>query len=208
MHEAFDDEDSGSRWVLWGIFLVLVAVSIAAVALTWRSAGFDRMVASFGFDRSASGVVPMSHVGAAGARSGDAGERIGDWFVDCEGEATRCSLMQTVRPADDLSASWRIERTDAGELIGVWTLPTGVKIGRGMQLAFDDGEPSVVPYDSCAQSSCEVRARLGPDFIDLMRSAGTTASTVTLKDGATQTYAFSHDGLPAGLDRLAAAKPR
>ena len=83
-----------------------------------------------------------------------------------------------------------------------------VKCMRGAFVALDEGKPSVVPYESCAPASCEVRAKLGADFIELMRAAGKTRSTVTLKGGDTRTYDFGHDGLQAGLARLASAKPQ
>jgi invasion protein IalB len=205
MRDAFDDEDRGGRPVLWTIFAVLVVASIIAVGLTWRNRGFDNMLAMVGIDRSVSDAAPVIHAADVGAPSVDVGERIGDWFVTCDQATKRCALTQTNRQAGLPAASWRIERTAAGDLIGVWTLPTGVMIGRGMQLALDGGTPSVVPYDSCAKSSCEVRAKLGPDFVDLMRAAARTGATVTLKGGSTQSYEFSHDGLAAGLARLTAA---
>lgn len=208
MRDAFDDEETGGRPILWAVFAILVVASIAAVALTWRSAGIDRVMAIFGTGSSSSETAPVIHAADVGAPSVDAGERIGDWFVACGAAGANCTLTQTVRPAGQggATASWRIERNAAGELVGVWTLPTGVMVARGMQLALDDGKPSVVPYDSCAQASCEVRAKLGADFVELMRGATRTGTTVTLKGGATQTYGFSHDGLASGLARVAASK--
>ncbi|WEK52483.1 MAG: invasion associated locus B family protein [Candidatus Kaistia colombiensis] len=203
MRDAYDDEEERrGRPVLWSVFVGLVVASIIAVGLTWRSAGFDRLLEMVGVGGATA--VDAADVGAPAV---DAGERIGDWFVACDAAAA-CSLTQTIRQAGMPAASWRIERNAAGDLVGVWTLPTGVMVGRGMQLALDDGKPSGVPYDSCAQSSCEVRAKLGPDFVELMRAAGKTGATVTLKGGATQTYGFSHDGLAAGLERLTAAMPQ
>ncbi|MBN9057826.1 invasion associated locus B family protein [Kaistia sp. MMO-174] len=206
MRDAYDDEEPGGRGLLWIIFAVLVLASIAAVAWTWRSAGFDRLAAMAGADRLLSWISPASTSGQAVASTVDAGERIGAWLLACD--AAACSLTQTLRQSDVSDVSWRIERNTAGDLVGIWTLPTGVLVGRGMQLALDEGKPSVVPYESCAPASCEVRAKLGADFIELMRAAGKTRSTVTLKGGDTRTYDFGHDGLQAGLARLASAKPQ
>jgi len=206
MRDAYDEEEPRGRGLLWTIFAVLVVASIAAVALTWRSAGFDRLFAMTGIDRLADWTSPAAGSGQAVAATANAGERIGAWSLACD--AAACALTQTLRQSGASDVSWRIERNPAGDLVGVWTLPTGVLVGRGMQLSLDDGKPSVVPYDSCAPSSCEVRAKLGADFIELMRTAGKTGSTVTLKGGATRTYDFGHDGLVTGLTRLAAAKPQ
>jgi invasion protein IalB len=206
MRDAYDEEESGGRPVLWGILAVLFVALVVAVGLTWRGAGLDRLLAVVGIDRSASETAPVIHAADVGAPSLDVGERIGDWFVACDAPTKGCSLTQTVRQSGMPAVSWRIDRNAAGELVGIWTMPTGIMVGRGMQLALDDGKPSVVPYDSCAQSSCEVRAKLGPDFVELMRAARKTGTTVTLKGGATQTYGFSHEGLATGLARLTAAR--
>lgn len=203
MRDALDDDETGGRPLLWMIFAMLLVVLIAAVAIVWRHEGFGGLTAWLGTNSGTTEAGPAVHAGDIGGTA--AREPIGDWFVSCGAPAAGCGLTQTVGPEGGgmPKASWRIERTQGGELIGIWTLPTGIMIGRGMQLSLDDGKPSVVPYDSCAQNSCEVRAKFGPDFIELMRAAKKTGATVTLKGGASQTYGFSHDGLAAGLMRMA-----
>ena len=87
-------------------------------------------------------------------------------------------------------------------LIAVWTTPTDVTVGRGMSLTVGQGPTRTVPFAACGQHSCEVRAKLAPDFIAELRRQGTARTAILLRDGRTVTFEFSPVGLAEALDRL------
>lgn len=126
------------------------------------------------------------------------------WQAACDGpKQTFCTASQTLSQADDplVETSWTIER-GANGLYGVWTTPTSVLVSRGMVLIMGDGNPKTVPFSACGPHSCEVRARLAGDFVELLRRSQRVSTEIVLKSGKTVSFTFSPDGLEQALDRL------
>ncbi|HWJ71973.1 MAG TPA: invasion associated locus B family protein [Kaistia sp.] len=126
------------------------------------------------------------------------------WSAACDGENGRfCTASQALREADDptVETSWTIQRSDRG-LYGIWTTPTDVLVSRGMVLVMGDGQPKTVPYSGCGPHSCQVRARLAGDFVELLKRSKRVSTEIVLKNGKTVTFDFSPEGLDAALDKL------
>ncbi|SHE69810.1 Invasion protein IalB, involved in pathogenesis [Kaistia soli DSM 19436] len=126
------------------------------------------------------------------------------WSAACDGEGDRfCTASQALTQADDptVETSWTIQHSDSG-LYGIWTVPTGVLVSRGMVLIMGDGQPKTVPYSGCGAHSCQVRARLADDFVTLLRNSKRVSTEIVLKNGKTVTFDFSPEGLDAALEKL------
>ena len=126
------------------------------------------------------------------------------WRAACNSASPSfCTASQSLADTRDptLETSWTIEKGGDG-LIAVWTTPTDVTVGRGMSLTVGQGPTRTVPFAACGQHSCEVRAKLAPDFIAELRRQGTARTAILLRDGRTVTFEFSPVGLAEALDRL------
>jgi invasion protein IalB len=180
------------HWLLGSILVVLAVAVCLVISMVWRKDASDPAAARI------SGA-PATN-GETVAAAAPEGRRIGAWTAQCAGEAADCSLHQTQAGIGDagLTSSWRIE-SDAGALIGVWTVPTGILVRSGMLLGFDEHDPVNVPFDSCEREGCEVRAKLTPGFVETMRTARAGIVTVNLKGARAQAFRFDLDGLAEGL---------
>jgi invasion protein IalB len=199
--DEYDETDAERRSLVGPLLLILAIAVLAAVALVWKDETLDPALAW------ARGLIAPA--GEAARDAAPAGRRIGAWIAQCDATAKTCALTQDLRDIGErkLDAAWRIE-AQGGDLFGVWTLPTGILVRGGMQLGFDDRKPVSVPYDSCAASSCEVRAKLTPAFVDTLRTARGSVAGVNLKDGHAQAFPFSHEGLAKALELLPVAEAR
>ncbi|MCX5497260.1 invasion associated locus B family protein [Kaistia dalseonensis] len=206
------DEDDGHnrRATFWRVVGVLVVAVVVAVLLTFQSGRLltwaRQVVAMTGIENALvlSGA-PSARAGSAIAAAGGV-ETIGAWSLNCAGAASApCAMSQSLHqvgtPPQD--ATLVIERTAAG-VFAVWTMPTGIMVNRGMTLDIGDGNPKIVPYESCDAATCEIRAKLAPDFIIILKAATRLSATITFKGGTSFTFAFGLDGFVNALARVTA----
>jgi invasion protein IalB len=101
-----------------------------------------------------------------------------------------------------VDVGWRIEAGAASERTAIWTTPTNLIVRTGLQIDVGSGKMIAVPFDSCAPRFCEVRAKLAPDFIAILRQAPKLAAGVTFRNNKTFAFQFSPKGFAQAFDQL------
>lgn len=102
--------------------------------------------------------------------------RIGDWLVLCDppqADVAGCVLQQTLRSRDSnqIVLVWTIRKDGSGAYRTSFMVPADVDRGKGLVLDLGDGRPRGVPFASCGQQTCEARAVLASDYLQLLQGA-------------------------------------
>lgn len=187
--------------------LAILIGATAALVLVVGGLGWYFLAGRAAFSGSTDGIttsgIDMSSP-AAGVPRENGRQVIGDWIYACD--TAHCFIRQNLHypGATPVDAAWRIEADGKGGLMSVWTTPTNLIVRRGLQLDVGSGKSIVVPFESCSERSCEIRANLAPDFIAILRQASRLAAGVTFRNDRNFAFEFSPKSFTLALDRLVA----
>lgn len=102
---------------------------------------------------------------------------------------------------------WLIQYNEKGELIGAFTLPSGVFIKPGIVVKGGNEKPSVrVDYTRCDPAECQAIFPMGPKFVQQFSSAKTVSIDISLTNGNTASVGLDMTGFGAALSALGGQK--
>jgi invasion protein IalB len=210
--------------LLWTVLIVLILIG-GGLGIAWYT-GLLRTPPA-----SQTAAVPASNAGAAAqAPAANPGqqqaaaqqnvpqptvvrrEAFDDWILTClkatDSEEVRCGIAQQLSHSETGATLflWRIAQDGKGGFIGEWQTPTGVVVGRGIQLDAGTEKPVTIPFQACAQTACLAIANLAPDFIAALMGAQQANAVVSPIGGQPVRLVLSVKGLANGLTALG-AKP-
>lgn len=188
------------------IFALAVVVSVMALVGTW----------ALGQDAPAPQAKPsvQKQQDQAASRPAPAqtaeAKQFGGWTVTCPANAgNRCVMFQQVSEALSRKVVfiWLIQYNEKGELVGAFTLPSGVFIKPGIVVKGGSEKPSVrVDYTRCDQAECQAIFPMSPKFVQQVSSAKTVSIDIALTNGNTASVGLDMTGFDAALSALGGAR--
>jgi len=84
-------------------------------------------------------------------------------------------------------------------------MPFGLRLGAGVTLQIDDGEPTApLAFSTCLPGGCLVPITTDEGVTNLLRQGETLRLTAQLLDGRSVLFTVSLNGFAAALDRMQA----
>lgn len=133
------------------------------------------------------------------------------WTVVCQdrpdGAIKRaCSaVLKIVDPnRNQVVFAWVLMRGADGRLAAVMQTPTGVQVPRGITVKVGEGQPRVLPFETCEPQNCEATTALDEPMLRDLQSAAQAVATIYAKDGRGIQFTMPLKGIDKALAAIRA----
>lgn len=132
-----------------------------------------------------------------------------DWQVRCVSGEENASCVLTQRQVSQdtgqLLLALEFRTTEANGLAGTIAMPFGLRLGAGVTMQIDEGEPAgPLGFSTCLPGGCFVPLTTDEGVTSLLREGETLTLTAQLLDGRSILFNVSLNGFAAALDRIQA----
>jgi invasion protein IalB len=188
--------------------VVAAIVVIGAFAVGKQKGLFDQQeaeTASLGSTSPGSGSSSGQASGGTGAQNRVSWSKkgtYGAWEVRCRDDApnTCGAVLQVInKETKQTLLAWTVGANNQGKMQSLIQTPTGVLIGRGVELKLDAGPTRRIGFLNCEPGSCRALANMDESFLGEARTAEKAKLTIYASDGRGINFDIPLSGLKDAL---------